>query len=90
MRRRLLVVDGNSFTHRAYHGLPKTMRRRGDKGGFASFLLRLYEDERSRAVLVGWDTLEAPTYRMTRSLITRMGVTSMLSCANNSRSCRSS
>ncbi len=31
--------------------------------GFANFLLRLYEAERPRAVLVGWDTLGAPTYR---------------------------
>jgi DNA polymerase-1 len=68
MARPLLVIDGDSFAHRAYHGLPKTIRRRGDKGGgaivgFANFLLRLYESERPRAVLVGWDTLDAPTYR---------------------------
>jgi DNA polymerase I len=66
--RPLLVVDGDSFAHRAYHALPKTIRRRDNKSagaivGFANFLLRLYEDERPRAVLVGWDTLEAPTYR---------------------------
>lgn len=66
--RPLLVVDGDSFAHRAYHGLPKTIRRRGDKGGgaivgFANFLLRLYENEQPRAVLVGWDTLDAPTFR---------------------------
>src|SRR5262245_33739663 len=67
MRRPLLIVDGDSFAHRAYHALPKTIRRRGNKGagavlGFANVLLRLYEIERPRAVLVGWDTL-APTYR---------------------------
>jgi len=61
-------VDGDSFAHRAYHGLPRTIRRAGDKGGgaivgFANTLLRLYEQERPRAVLVGWDTLEAQTYR---------------------------
>jgi DNA polymerase I len=66
--RPLLVIDGDSFAHRAYHALPKTIRRRGNKGagaiiGFANFLLRFYEDERPRAVLVGWDTLDAPTYR---------------------------
>ena len=66
--RPLLVVDGDSFAHRAYHGVPKTIRRRGNKAagaivGFANFLLRLYEEERPRAVVVGWDTLEAPTYR---------------------------
>jgi DNA polymerase I len=64
----LLVVDGDSFAHRAYHALPKSIRRRGDKGGgaivgFANFLLRFYAEEQPRAVLVGWDTLDAPTYR---------------------------
>ncbi len=68
MNRPLLVVDGDSFAHRAYHGLPKSIRRHGNKGGgailgFANFLLRLYEQEQPRAVLVGWDTLDAPTYR---------------------------
>jgi len=66
--RPLLVIDGDSFAHRAYHGLPKSIRRRGNRGGgaivgFANFLLRLYESERPRAVLVGWDTLDVPTYR---------------------------
>ena len=68
MNRPLLVVDGNSFAHRSYHALPKSIRRRGDKGGgaivgFANFLLRLYAQEEPRAVLVGWDTLDTPTYR---------------------------
>ena len=68
MSRPLLVIDGDSFAHRAFHGLPKTIRRRGDKGGgaivgFANFLLRLYLGEEPRAVIVGWDTLDAPTYR---------------------------
>ena len=31
--------------------------------GLTNFLLRLYETERPRAVIVGWDTLDAPTYR---------------------------
>jgi len=64
----LLVVDGDSFAHRSYHALPKSIRRSGDKGGgaivgFANFMLRLYTQEQPRAVLVGWDTLDAPTYR---------------------------
>jgi DNA polymerase-1 len=68
MNRPLLVVDGDSFAHRSYHALPKSIRRRGDKGGgaivgFANFLLRLYTEEQPRAVLVGWDTLDAPTCR---------------------------
>src|SRR5262245_9528544 len=67
-RRPLLVVDGDSFAHRAYHALPKTILRAGRKGGgailgFANFLLRLYGAEQPRAVLVGWDTLSVPTYR---------------------------
>ena len=68
MTKPLLVIDGDSFAHRAYHAVPKTIRRAGNKGagaivGFANFLLRLYESERPRAVQVGWDTLDAPTYR---------------------------
>lgn len=66
--RPLLVIDGDSLAHRAYHALPKSIRRKGDLGGgaivgFANILLRLFESEQPRAVLVGWDTLGAPTYR---------------------------
>jgi exodeoxyribonuclease III len=64
----LLVIDGDSFAHRAFHALPKTLRRSGNRGagaivGFANTLLRLVEVERPRAVLVAWDTLGAPTFR---------------------------
>jgi DNA polymerase-1 len=67
-RRPLLVIDGDSFAHRSYHALPKSIRRAGDRGGgavlgFANFLLRLVASETPRAVIVGWDTLEAETYR---------------------------
>jgi exodeoxyribonuclease-3 len=66
--RPLLVIDGDSFAHRSYHALPKTILMRGQKPagailGFANVLLRLYREEQPRAVLVAWDTLEAPTYR---------------------------
>jgi DNA polymerase-1 len=66
--RPLLVIDGDSFAHRSYHALPKTIRRSDGKGagailGFANFLLRLYADEQPRAVIVGWDSLDAPTKR---------------------------
>jgi DNA polymerase-1 len=66
--RPLLVIDGDSFAHRAYHGVPKTVRRAGNRGGgaivgFANYLLRFYDAERPRAVLVGWDTLDAPNWR---------------------------
>lgn len=64
----LLIIDGDSFAHRAYHGLPKSIRRAGNKGGgaivgFANYLLRLYEAEQPRAVVVGWDTLAEPNWR---------------------------
>jgi DNA polymerase-1 len=68
MKRPLLVIDGDSFAHRAYHGLPSSIRRRGGAPanaivGFMNFLLRLYANDQPRAVLVGWDTLDAPTFR---------------------------
>jgi DNA polymerase-1 len=66
--RPLLVIDGDSLAHRAYHALPKTIRRAERRPGnalvgFSNFLMRLYENEEPRAVLVGWDTLTVPTYR---------------------------
>ena len=58
----LLAVDGDSFAHRAYHALPKSIRVKRDR--------RLHEhadaalgQEQPDAVLVAWDTLEVPTYR---------------------------
>ena len=68
MSKPLLVIDGDSLAHRAYHALPKTIRRaEGLPGnalvGFSNFLLRLWEAEQPRAVLVGWDSLDTPTYR---------------------------
>jgi exodeoxyribonuclease-3 len=67
-RRPLLVIDGDSFAHRSYHALPKTILRRGGRPagailGFANFLVKFYRAEQPRAVLVCWDTLDAPTYR---------------------------
>jgi len=63
-----LVIDGDSFAHRAFHALPKNILRKGHRPagailGFANLLLRIYREEKPRAVLVAWDTLEAETYR---------------------------
>jgi DNA polymerase-1 len=65
----LLVMDGDSFAHRAYHAIPKSVNK-GKNGrpgnmlyGFSNMLLRLWQDERPRNVLVAWDSLETPTYR---------------------------
>ena len=69
MSRPLLAIDGDSLAHRAYHALPKSMR--GATGlpsgaivGFANFLLRLWESEQPRTVMVGWDCIGEPTYRL--------------------------
>jgi DNA polymerase-1 len=58
----LLAVDGDSFAHRAYHALPKSIRRNAVVG-FTNMLIRLWEMESPRAVLVGWDSIGSPTYR---------------------------
>ena len=68
MTRPLLVIDGDSLAHRAYHGLPKTIKRAEGKPsgalvGFSNFLMRLWQSEEPRAMLVGWDRLDVPTYR---------------------------
>ena len=68
MSRPLLAVDGDSLAHRAYHALPKTIRRAGDRAGgalvgFANMIVRLWDTEQPRAIFVGWDTLDTPTYR---------------------------
>jgi DNA polymerase I len=63
----LLLIDGDSLTHRAYHGsrpLAGADRRPINAlHGFAVMLLALVRTERPRAVLVCWDTLTVPTYR---------------------------
>jgi DNA polymerase-1 len=66
--RPLLAIDGDSLAHRAYYALPRTIRRADKRPsnaivGFTNFLLRLWDDEQPRAILVGWDTLTVPTYR---------------------------
>ncbi len=68
MARPLLVIDGDSFAHRAYHGVPKSVLRAGGRGGgaivgFANYLMRFYDAEAPRAVIVGWDTLSVPNWR---------------------------
>lgn len=66
--RPLLIVDGDSFAHRAFHALPRSMRRADGRPGnaltgFTTMLLRLWAAERPRAVVVGWDTVGTGTYR---------------------------
>jgi DNA polymerase-1 len=68
MKGTLLAIDGDSLAHRAYHGVPKSIRGVGGRPvnalvGFGNFLSTLWDAERPDAVLVAWDTLEVPTYR---------------------------
>ncbi len=62
MPKPLLIVDGDSLAHRAYHALPKKINNNAVVG-FTNMVLRLWEMEEPRAVFVGWDTLTVPTYR---------------------------
>jgi DNA polymerase I len=64
----LLIVDGDSFAHRYFHAPFGSVRRAdGSDGklldGVGNLLVRLWQEESPRAVLVGWDTLTVPTYR---------------------------
>ena len=66
--RPLLVVDGDSFAHRAFHSMPRSVRRADGRPGnlltgFTSMLVQLWKAEAPRALVVGWDTLFVPTYR---------------------------
>lgn len=68
MSRPLLAVDGDSFAHRAFHALPRSIRRADGRPGnllygLVSMVSRLWLAEAPRAVVVGWDTIGAPTYR---------------------------
>jgi len=58
----LLAVDGDSFAHRAYHSMPKSVKHNAIVG-FTNMMLGLWDQTEPRAVVVGWDTLEVPTYR---------------------------
>ena len=79
MTRPLLVIDGDSFAHRSYHALPKTIRRHGNKGGgailgFANFLVRLYESEQPRAAnsRTNWSTSLRSFPTLSRHAVSRM------------------
>jgi len=66
----LLALDGDSLAHRAYHALPKTIRSAAGRPanalvGFANFLVALWDAELPAALLVGFDSLDWPTYRNT-------------------------
>jgi DNA polymerase-1 len=66
--RPLLVIDGDSLAHRAFHALPKSIKDGSGRPanmivGFANMLSTLWSAEQPRTVLVGFDTLTNSTYR---------------------------
>ena len=65
--RKLILIDGNSLLHRAYHAFPPTLTT--EKGelinavyGFASMLLTILEKLGPTHVAVAWD-VKGPTFR---------------------------
>ena len=65
--RPLLLLDGDSLAHRAYHGSRPLAGADGRPinamHGFAIMAIGLWRAEKPRAVLACWDTLTVPTYR---------------------------
>jgi DNA polymerase-1 len=66
--RPLLVVDGDSLAHRAFHALPSSIRDGAGRPanmivGFGNMLVTVWESVQPRATVVGFDTLTSPTYR---------------------------
>ncbi len=64
---RLLLLDGNSLTYRAFHALPTDMATASGQVtnavfGFTSMLINLLKDHKPDAIAVAWDRPE-PTFR---------------------------
>ena len=64
----LLILDGDSLAHRAYHAVPSSVRDGAGEPanmivGFANMLMGLWQAERPRAVLACWDTVGVATWR---------------------------
>jgi DNA polymerase-1 len=63
-----MAIDGDSLAHRAFHALPKSIRDGAGRPanmlvGFANMLLTLWDAQRPRTVIAGFDTLTNSTYR---------------------------
>ena len=81
----LLVIDGDSFAHRAYHGVPKSVRRVGGKAGneilgFTNYVVRLIEAEKPLAVFVA--TTSAVGNGLPPSSTTVPRIVDVVPCAN--------
>jgi DNA polymerase-1 len=64
--RKLILIDGNSLLHRAYHAYPPLTTSKGELinavYGFASMLLTILEKLAPTHVVVAWD-VKGPTFR---------------------------
>lgn len=66
-RKKILIIDGHSLAHRAYHALPVTLARPDGTPtnavlGFCNMLVKLLEQEKPDAVVCAFDAPE-PTFR---------------------------
>ena len=66
----LLIIDGASLIHRAYHALPDTLKTaKGEVTnavyGFVNMFFKLLSDEKPQRVVVAMD-LPGPTFRHER------------------------
>jgi DNA polymerase-1 len=66
---RIVILDGNSILHRAYHALPfltsPTGETVGGVFGFTNILLKIVNDLQPDQIFVAWDTSH-PTFRHTQ------------------------
>lgn len=66
MKKRLVLIDGNSLLHRAYHAYPGLRTKKGELVnavyGFTSMLLRMLSFLRPSHVVVTWD-VKGKTFR---------------------------
>lgn len=65
-KKKLILIDGNSLLHRAFHALPPLTTASGQEVGavfgFTSMLLKVFADLKPEYVAVAWDTPK-PTFR---------------------------
>ena len=66
MKSKLLLIDGNSLFHRAYHALPPLTDRKGEQAnavfGFSNMLLKAIAEVKPTHIACAFDT-QAPTFR---------------------------
>jgi len=64
--KRLILIDGNSLFHRAYHALPISLTFEGKPVnavyGFSNMLLKAIGDLKPTHIAIAWDSI-APTFR---------------------------